>query len=169
MVEHTGCNSVTVTWSAPTSRVCDGMISSYNVRYRLTSSSGDYTTVNTSNTDVTLQGLLPNAEYTVEVAVITSVGGIGLYSAVARLQITGEFWGGEKFPRQSSFCVKEQFMPLSLYSMHCRTTEILRQSSFCVQVEQLHTTVCQFLCTQCIVVSFLAILHTLLENASYHR
>ena len=91
MVEHTGCNSATVSWSAPTSTVCDGMISSYSVRYRLTSSSGDYTTLNASNTDVTLQGLLPNVEYTVEVAVITSFGGIGLYSTVARFHITGEF------------------------------------------------------------------------------
>ena len=89
MVEHTGCNSATVSWSAPTSTVCDGMISSYNVRHRLSSSTGDYTTVNTSNTDVNLQGLLPNAEYAVEVAVITSVGGIGLYSPVAQLN-TGE-------------------------------------------------------------------------------
>ena len=95
VAEATGCNSATVSWSAPTSRVCDGVISSYSVRYRLNSSTGGYTTMNTS-TNVTLQGLTPNEVYTVEVAVITSVGGIGLYSAVARLQVTGELCGGEK-------------------------------------------------------------------------
>ena len=90
VAEATECNSATVTWSAPTSTVCDG-ISSYSLRYRLNGSTVDYTTLNTSNTNVTLQDLLPNAEYTVEVAVITSVGDIGLYSAVARLHVTGEF------------------------------------------------------------------------------
>ena len=91
VVEATECNSATVSWSAPTSRVCDGVISSYSLRYRLNSSTGDYTTMNTSGISLTLQGLTPNEVYTVEVAVITSVGGIGLYSAVARLHITGEF------------------------------------------------------------------------------
>ena len=90
MAEATECNSAIVSWSAPTSRVCDGVISSYSVRYRLNGSTGDYNTMNTSNTDVSLQGLTSNEVYTVEVAVITSVGGIGLYSAVAQLHITGK-------------------------------------------------------------------------------
>ena len=92
VAEATECNSATVSWSAPNSKVCDGVISSYStLRYRLNGSTGDYTTMNTSGISVTLQGLTPNEVYTVEVAVITSVGSIGLYSAVARLHITGEF------------------------------------------------------------------------------
>ena len=71
--------------------MCDGVISSYSVRYRLNGSTGDYTTMNTSGISITLQGLTPNEVYTVEVAVITSVGDIGLYSPVAWLHVTGEF------------------------------------------------------------------------------
>ena len=84
-----GCDSADVTWHAPNSRVCDGVVSGYNVRYRLSSSTGDYTTVNPSDARVTLNNLTPNEEYTVEVAIITSVGGIGSYSPVAQFNITG--------------------------------------------------------------------------------
>ena len=81
-----GCDSAEVTWRAPTSRVCDGVVLGYNVRYRLSSSTGDYTTVSTSDVRVTLNNLTPNEEYTVEVAIITSVGGIGSYSPVAHFK-----------------------------------------------------------------------------------
>ena len=84
-----GCDSAEVTWRAPNSRVCDGVVSGYNVRYRLSNSTGDYTSVNTSGTSVTLNDLTPNEEYTVEVAIITSVGGIGSYSPVAQFNTTG--------------------------------------------------------------------------------
>ena len=84
-----GCDSAEVTWRAPNSRMCDGVVSGYNVRYRLSSSTGDYTTVNPSDARVTLNNLTPNEEYTVEVAIITSVGGIGSYSPVAHFNITG--------------------------------------------------------------------------------
>ena len=77
-----GCHSAEMTWRAPTSTVCDGVVSGYNVRYQLSSSTGDYTTVNTSHARITLHSLTPNEEYTVEVAIITSVGGIGSYSPV---------------------------------------------------------------------------------------
>ena len=88
-VVPTGCDSAEVTWRAPNSSVCDGVVSGYNVRYRLSSSIGDYTTVNPSNARVTLNNLTPNEEYTVEVAIITSVGGIGSYSPVEWFNITG--------------------------------------------------------------------------------
>ena len=84
-----GCDSADVTWRAPNSSVCDGVVSGYNVRYRLSSSTGDYTSVNTSDAPVTLNNLTPNEEYTVEVAIITSVGGIGSYSPVEWFNITG--------------------------------------------------------------------------------
>ena len=87
-VAPNGCDSAEVTWRAPTSRVCDG-VSGYNVRYRLSSSTGDYTAVNSSDARATLQNLTPNEDYTVEVAIITSVGGIGSYSTVAQFNITG--------------------------------------------------------------------------------
>ena len=90
MVEATSCNSAKVTWIAPEPRVCDGMISGYNVRYRLNTSNGEHTTVNTSTTSVMLHDLVPNTEYSVEVAVITSVGTIGPYSSESLLTITGK-------------------------------------------------------------------------------
>ena len=47
------------------------------MKYRLSSSTGDYTTVNTSGTtSVTVVDLVPNAEYDVEVAAIFSNGAI---------------------------------------------------------------------------------------------
>ena len=84
-----GCDSAEVTWHAPNSGICDGVVSGYNVRYQLSSSTGGYTTVNTSHARITLHSLTPNEEYTVEVAIITSVGGIGSYSPVAHFNITG--------------------------------------------------------------------------------
>ena len=74
----------------PEPRVCDGVISGYNVRYRLNTGNGEHTTVNTSTTSVMLQDLAPNAEYSVEVAVTTSVGTIGPYSSESLLTVTGK-------------------------------------------------------------------------------
>ena len=64
------------------SRMCDVVIGKYSVRYRMNNSNGCYTTVNTSSTSVTLQGLVPNAEYTVEVAAINSNGQMSPFSAL---------------------------------------------------------------------------------------
>ena len=90
IVKAKSCNSANVTWMAPKPRVCVGMISGYNVRYRLNTGNGEHTTVNTSTTSVMLQDLAPNAEYSVEVAVTTSVGTIGPYSSESLLTITGK-------------------------------------------------------------------------------
>ena len=64
----TGHDTVEPTVSA----TCDVFPLYYIIKYRLSSSTGDYTTVNISGTtSVTLQDLAPNAEYDVEVAVIS--------------------------------------------------------------------------------------------------
>ena len=90
MVKAESCNFASVTWTAPEPRVCDGVISGYTVRYRLNTGNGQYTTINTSTTSVMLPDLAPNAEYSVEVAVTTSVGTIGPYSSESLLTITGK-------------------------------------------------------------------------------
>ena len=72
--EATGCNTAMVSWTASTS-MFDTTVANYSVRYRLTSGTGDYTTVYTASTSITLQGLVPNAGYNVSVAGINSCGG----------------------------------------------------------------------------------------------
>ena len=69
----TGHDTVEPTVSA----TCDVFPLYYIIKYRLSSSTGDYTTVNTSGTtSVRLRDLAPNAEYDVEVAAIFSNGAI---------------------------------------------------------------------------------------------
>ena len=69
----TGHDTVEPTVSA----TCDVFPLYYLIKYRLSSSTGDYTTVKTSGTtSVTLQDLTPNTEYDVEVAAIFSNGAI---------------------------------------------------------------------------------------------
>ena len=90
MVKANGCDSANISWT-PTCRQlreCGVTIEGYSVRYQL-SDTGAYTTVNTSSTSVTLQDLIPNAEYTVSVAAITSVGGMSAHSAETMLNIRG--------------------------------------------------------------------------------
>ena len=67
------------------SRMCDVVIRKYNVRYQISNSNGDYSTVNTS---VTLQDLVPNAEYTVEVAGMNSNGQMSPFSALFQFTVT---------------------------------------------------------------------------------
>ena len=83
------CSStVVVSWSPSFSGMCDALVTNYNLRYRLSSSSGDYITVNTSLTSVTLQGLMPNAEYEVEVAAINSNRATSKFSATTQFSVT---------------------------------------------------------------------------------
>ena len=74
----TGCDSAMVSWTASTS-MFDTTIANYSVRYRLTNGTGDYTTVYTASTSITLQGLVPNAGYNVSVAGINSCGGTSAF------------------------------------------------------------------------------------------
>ena len=79
-----------VSWTPSLSGMCDVLSTGYSIRYRLSGSTGDYTTVNTSGstTSVTLVDLAPNAEYDVEVAAINSNGAISHFSAVAQFTVT---------------------------------------------------------------------------------
>ena len=79
----TTMNSAVVSWDAQQSRVCDAVIGNYSVRYLLRGCACSNATVYTSSTSVTLQGLVPNAEYSVSVAAIYSNGGKSVYSAAA--------------------------------------------------------------------------------------
>ena len=87
-VDVTGSDTAEVSWVPSMSRMCDILIENYNVRYRLNSGCGAYTTLNTSSTSVTLQGLVPNAEYTVEVAGIDSNGDMSAFSEVTLFTVT---------------------------------------------------------------------------------
>ena len=72
----TDSSTVVVSWNPAFSGMCDVFAQNYTVRYRLSSGSGSYITVNTPNTSVTLGDLASNAVYDVEVAAIHSPGGI---------------------------------------------------------------------------------------------
>ena len=76
-------DTVVVSWTASQSRMCDVAIANYSVKYEL-NSTGYYTTVYTSSTNVTLQGLVPNAEYNVSVAATDSIGNMSPFSAVTK-------------------------------------------------------------------------------------
>ena len=55
--------------------MCDVVIVNYSVKYKMKNIAGDYTTVNTPNTNVTLHGLTPcQTEYSVSVAAVNSNG-----------------------------------------------------------------------------------------------
>ena len=74
-------DTVVVSWTASQSRMCDVAIANYSVKYEL-NVTGGYTTAYTS---VTLQGLTPhNAEYSVSVAAINSIGSMSAFSAVKK-------------------------------------------------------------------------------------
>ena len=86
----TGSSTVEVSWNPSSSGMCDVLLTGYSIRYRLSGSTGDYTTVNTSGstTSVTLQDLAPNEEYDVEVAAIFSNGAISHFCAVVQFNVT---------------------------------------------------------------------------------
>ena len=74
----TGTDSVMVSWTASLSK-CGG-ITNYSVTYQLTSGTGPTTTVYTTQTSITLQGLIPNGEYRVMVSATNSMGDMSAIS-----------------------------------------------------------------------------------------
>ena len=87
-VDVTGSDTAVVSWTPSMSRMCDVVIGNYNVRYQMSNSNGAYTTVNTSSTSVALRDLVPNAEYTLEVAGINSNGQMSPFSALLQFTVT---------------------------------------------------------------------------------
>ena len=67
-----GIDLINVTWNIPT--VPNGVIIMYEIRYRESNSSGQYNMTNTTNTQYSIEGLLPYINYTIGVRAYTSVG-----------------------------------------------------------------------------------------------
>ena len=63
---------INITWNIPT--VPNGIIIIYEIRYRESNSNGPYNMTNTTNTQYSIGGLLPNTNYTIGVRAYTSVG-----------------------------------------------------------------------------------------------
>ena len=63
---------INITWNIPT--VPNGIIIMYEIRYRVSNSNGPYNMTNTTNTQYSIGGLLPNTNYIIGVRAYTSVG-----------------------------------------------------------------------------------------------
>ena len=77
-----------VSWTHSFSGTCDQLAMQYRARYRLSTGSGGYHTVNTECNRVVLLDLMPNAEYNVSVAAINSKGAMSNYSIMAQFKVT---------------------------------------------------------------------------------
>ena len=91
-VDITGTDTAVVSWNAQQSRMCDAVVGNYSVRYQLTNDTGSPPIpvyMYTFNTSVTLNGLVPNATYSVSVATITlGGGGMSAFSATTTFTVT---------------------------------------------------------------------------------
>ena len=63
---------INITWNIPT--VPNGVIIMYEIRYRESNSNGPYIMTNTTKTQYSIGGLLPNTNYTIGVKAYTIVG-----------------------------------------------------------------------------------------------
>ena len=63
---------INIRWNTPT--VPNGVIIMYEIRYRESNSNGPYNMTNTTNTQYSIGGLLPNTNYTIGMRAYTSVG-----------------------------------------------------------------------------------------------
>ena len=108
----TGSDTAVVSWTA-SQPVCDDVVGNYSVRYRLRSGTCGYTTVFTNKPSVTLQDLIPNAEYVVSVAAINSRGDMSAFSVEMSFTVStpaapttpGPQTGGKTICRWSPLCI----------------------------------------------------------------
>ena len=84
--DGTECYTSVVSWTAPQSR-CGVVIGNYSVRYRLKNGGGNYTTMYTDETSVTLGNITPNAAYDVYVVAISSQ--IGQFTEALQFELQG--------------------------------------------------------------------------------
>ena len=63
---------IIISWNPPTTP--NGIITVYEIRYRESTSTGPYNITNTTNTQYSIVGLIPNTSYTIGVRAYTSVG-----------------------------------------------------------------------------------------------
>ena len=68
----TTLTEISISWSPPTTP--NGIITVYEIRYRESTSTGQYNITNTTNTQYDIVGLIPNTSYTIGVRAYTSVG-----------------------------------------------------------------------------------------------
>ena len=84
------CYTAVVSWTAPQS-MCGVVIGNYSVRYRLKNGGGNYITVHSPTTSVTLEHLVPYTEYIVSVAAINSAGDIGSFTSSVVFDLQGTY------------------------------------------------------------------------------
>ena len=63
---------ISIIWNPPT--IPNGIIRAYEIRYRESTSTGPYNITNTTNTQYSIVGLIPNTSYTIGVRAYTSIG-----------------------------------------------------------------------------------------------
>ena len=87
VVAGTECGTADVSWN-PSNVSSNAAIGTYSVRYR-PRSGGDYTTVTSPSTSITLQGLNRSLEYVVDVTAIDSCSSKSGFSMEATLDLQG--------------------------------------------------------------------------------
>ena len=68
----TTLTEISISWIPPTTP--NGIITLYEIKYRESTSTGPYNITNTTNTQYSIGGLIPNTSYTVGIRAYTSVG-----------------------------------------------------------------------------------------------
>ena len=111
-VRGTAVNStaITVQWNAPSSscRAINGRITSYSIRYTIQPNGIPQTILQSDGLEITLTGLTPFTEYSIEVAAVNENGDVGVYS-IPELVMTPE-------ARMSIYYIKASFNNISSLS-----------------------------------------------------
>ena len=64
--------AISISWNPPP--IPNGIITVYEIRYRESTSTGPYNITNTTNTQYSIVGLIPNTSYAIGVRAYTSIG-----------------------------------------------------------------------------------------------